>query len=338
MSASIFLTYALNLFDLGLRADGIGLIQQYITMSATPVYGVLGLWLCQKLGVKLGISKVKMQMAIVAVLFGSFLLQYVSIEPSLSQGPDFFATSLFFYLLYTRILKGEGGINDYIIFGLSFGLLLDIRQQNIVYLLPLAGYWAYNSFKRRSFELRAYTAFGMSALLAASPLILSSYVIYSGYDKAPAGADYLEFMNPKLVEVLFSFRHSLFISTPILALAFVGYLAMLKKRKEVFLWIICAGFILQLYFNSAIVDWWGGGAPGARRFTGILPMFILGLGYLGGRVEDSRWRLPFYIALAVLTVFNLIYIFAYNIHLIDPHETVTYWEILNSVGNFLKGL
>ena len=351
--ASLALTHLLNLFGLGLRADGIGHLTQYVTVSSSTLYAMAGLYLAYLLGGRLGIRSRNLMIAIAAIVPGTFLLQYFAIEPSLSQAVDYFIVTAFYFLLH-RLLNGKTRRRDYAAAGVAAGIMVDVRPQNIAFVAVALAYWLVEAVavvrkaglpRYAKAELQPKFVFAVFAAIAAAPLFLAFKAIYGAWvplghqlycvtlDKTPSLAQLLG--APKLYEVLFSNRHSLFVSTPLLIPAFIGFCLLFKERRKdrTFLLLVLAGFLAQLYFNSVVTDWWAGPSPGARRFTGTILLFILGLSYV---FEKSKAKLLTYAAAAALVGFNLVYLFVHNLHLINPHEAVTYAEIVEAFLRFLK--
>jgi len=65
----------------------------------------------------------------------------------------------------------------------------------------------------------------------------------------------------------------LFLWTPVLLLATIGLVRASLARDRLAIAMLPV-FLLQLYLNASIMDWWGGEAFGARRFIGLFPVFV----------------------------------------------------------------
>ena len=81
------------------------------------------------------------------------------------------------------------------------------------------------------------------------------------------------------MSVLFSDWHGLFTWTPVVAVAFIGFIPLWKKDRVTT--IAAATFlVLSWYVNAAVADWWAGEAFGARRFISCFPILALALAAL----------------------------------------------------------
>jgi len=143
--------------------------------------------------------------------------------------------------------------------------------------------------------------------------------------------------------VLFSFRHSLFISTPLLIFSIIGFTFLFKdtytnnKKKEayhntIFLILLVLAFLSQLYINSIIVrDWWAGDSFGARRFAGLMFIFVLGFSYFLNKIRTKKIRYFVYFIFAILVFLNILYNIEYNLLIISRSEPITYLEIVKAL-------
>ena len=78
----------------------------------------------------------------------------------------------------------------------------------------------------------------------------------------------------------------------------------------------------QIFINGAALEWWGGDAYGARRFTDIAAVLILGLALLLWRVQH-RWLRYSLLALCSLIVLgNLALMQVYRLDLIPRDQTL----------------
>jgi hypothetical protein len=76
--------------------------------------------------------------------------------------------------------------------------------------------------------------------------------------------------------MLWSSRNGLFATSPVTYLAALG-LVVFAIRDRAFGRLALAVFVLAVYVNASVEDWWGGVAFGARRFDGTVPLLVTGL-------------------------------------------------------------
>jgi hypothetical protein len=99
-------------------------------------------------------------------------------------------------------------------------------------------------------------------------------------------SDKLGFFRPEIFErmfrLMFDFDRGMFLWSPILLLAMVGLLLMLRERR---LRLVAVGmlvaYFLELYISASFQTWTMAGSFGVRRLVGISPIYITGLAYLG---------------------------------------------------------
>lgn len=133
------LTLILNFFSINLAVDGYSLLYELSAGLASIIYGFLGIFIIYKFCQKFYSKKVSF-IAAVAVLLGTSIFWFVSIEPTFAHANSVFLVSLFIYRWYTKKNKTKP---DWAILGLIFGLAVLVRRQNIIFLLlPCLGWLA----------------------------------------------------------------------------------------------------------------------------------------------------------------------------------------------------
>jgi hypothetical protein len=80
------------------------------------------------------------------------------------------------------------------------------------------------------------------------------------------------FNDPKLLDVLFSYRKGWLLYTPLMALALAGFFTM-KIRARVFFIGVLLFFLINLYLLSSWWSWWYGGSYGMRSFVQYYAFF-----------------------------------------------------------------
>jgi hypothetical protein len=92
-----------------------------------------------------------------------------------------------------------------------------------------------------------------------------------------------------------------------------------------FLWTLLGAFVVQVWVNASIHDWWGGDSFGQRRLLSSLPLFAMGLAFLLERVRrrsGDRFTGPVLAMAAVIVALGfylvLIHVFVWNYQ--EPHD------------------
>jgi hypothetical protein len=118
-----------------------------------------------------------------------------------------------------------------------------------------------------------------AAILAFAPQMAAWSSIYGSSLAIPQGRSFMRWDEPLILETLFHPRAGLVPWTPIAGAAILGLLVVSRRRPSLGLPLVLL-FAATTYVNAASWDWWSGYTYGARRFTGMLPVFALGLGFL----------------------------------------------------------
>ncbi len=95
-----------------------------------------------------------------------------------------------------------------------------------------------------------------------------------------------------------------------LALGAVG-IPLFVRKERCLGWPLAAAFLLQLYLNSVVDDWWAGTGFGARRFDNCLPLFGLGLAAVYDALRALRRGWCAWVLAAGLVGWNALFLCQY---------------------------
>jgi len=200
--------------------------------------------------------------SVAAIAFASNIVFYGAVDPANSHAVSFFAASVFITALY-----GSERISSFLV-GLSFGLLLATRPQDILYCLLLIPLY------RQINLLKLLVGFVISFL----PQLLAWQTLYGKFWISPylIGSEGFDFLHPHILGVLFSPSYGLFLLTPIVAIGCFGMpIVFMKKRTLGIPAIIIIAF--QLILIASWSTWWQGATYSGRMFIGTLPLIAFGL-------------------------------------------------------------
>lgn len=311
---------------ISVQMDGYGLLYQSAVCIGTIVYVTAGFLLIYRLSRKYFSPFVSL-LALFGIWLGANPIYYTIIEPSMSQGLQFFATALFMYIwlpLRFRTYK------DWFFIGLSIGLMTLIHWQNLIFISMLIVESCYFIIDRRWEAIRRYAKgwliAGFSALFVYAPQMLAWKVMFGAPIVNPRGPSHLNLLHPKLLQYLFSPGCGLFTWTPIIILAVLGFIPLYKKNKKMMLCLLTT-FLLQLYFYSC--TGYEAGSYGARHFVSSSPIFVLTLAaFIESRVnrrpKEYFWSLFIFIG---LLIWNFLSIIQYTLKFI-PHDCSISWDEL----------
>jgi len=325
----------LNAVGLAVDMNPFGRWFQFGVMVAGPVYATLALVLLGRLLSRLRIvSPASSQLALVLVLFASPLYYYAVFEPSMSHVYDLLAFVL--YLLAVSRWVKRGHLSDLAALSLAGGLFILVRPQNaatvalfslVLFVLPARP--DQKGVPVAFLLLRRFAGCALPLLLGVLPILALNRYLYGGAFVVRGAGSSLDYAHPKLLEVLFSARNGLFSHHPLLLVGLVGFVWLLAARPvDVpgwFLWTLLGTFLVQVWVNASVHDWWSGHSFGQRRLLSSLPLFVLGLAFLLEKVR-RRWGDRFtrpVLAIAAVTValgFYLVLIHVFVWSYDEPHD------------------
>jgi len=273
-----------------------------ITLAAL-FYLFLGLFYLRKLLGLYEISERIKSLTILAAVFGTNLFYYAIVEPGLSHIYSFAFVSIFIYFAKRYFTSFE---KKYVIYlALALAMIILIRPVNglIIFSIPfIAGSWERLKSGLHSLVVNYKTLlFGaligvviLSFQLIVYKLSTGQFFIYS------YGTDRFYFLDPHVIDILFSYRKGLFLYTPIYFISFLAVFLFGRKRKfELFSFL--AFFLLITYVLSSWWQWYYGGSFSSRVYVEYLPVFIVVLA-----VGLSQIRVRWTKIAAVTLIFLLI--------------------------------
>lgn len=251
-------------------------------------------------------GKNSIAITLLVIALGTNLNYYLSREAAMSHSFSFFLFSAFLFLTHKWHLNNK---TKYAIFlGLIFGLISLIRPTNSLIALVFI-FWNVDSFSALKFKFSLFISNKKHILL----IIFFAFIVWLPqlfYWKYITG-DFLHysyneegffFLKPKIFKILFSFRKGLFIYTPLMIFAFVGFYSLYKNYKALFFPTLIFT-ILNIYIISSWWCWWYGGSLGQRAFIESFAIFSLPLTALISAflTKSLQYRISVYlIALAVI--------------------------------------
>jgi hypothetical protein len=291
---------------------GVGRFQYWMCGLGTLIYGLLGIRalfrLCQR---RLGTGAARW--AVVGAVFGTPLGFYLLHQPLYQHGLSFACCAV----LIERwdAWRPHPSVRQQAALGALGGAAALIRQQDILFLLP--PFWdlaraSLAQFRSPS-DPQRWQALGRSLRSAMLMALVASAVIapqllvwhhYFGEFQSPlTDVGYLRWRNPSVLGMLFSMRGGLLSWTPIVYLAACG---LVLARRQLPVGMFAALFLLQLYVNASVWDWWSSWSYGARRFCDVMVVVGVGLGALWHCQKRRLLRITVAGAMALLIGWNVV--------------------------------
>ncbi len=348
----------------GAVADGFTKIELLSPSIATSLYGLLGLLfacglLVRALPTTLD-AKHKQKIAagaVLAIMFGTNLFYYLTFEASMSHGVGFFAVTLLIWawqrwrLAKMATASAWQGIARWLMIGLLAGLVVAVRWQLLLVVLVIPGVdltvRLIRALVRKKWsavrdEILRGGLVLLGAVIVFAPQLFAWRYLYGSWLVIPQGSGFLDWTSPNALAVLFSTRHGLFSWTPLILVAVLGVVLALVRRKQMATLpptlpaYAIAIFLLQIYINGAAIEWWGGDAFGARRFTDISIVFMFGLAFLFAQTTTVWARRALATVVTILIVANLLFMQAYRHNLISHAEPVAIGQATTAIFGLFR--
>lgn len=336
-----------NAAGYSIALDGTGYIYQAPTMIGSILYGFAGVLLVYRSCSRF-FSKSSSVSAAILIWLATNIIYYMIAEPSMSHACSFFAAALFLELwLRYRPLPS---LRQWIFMGMAGGLVALVRLADITWLaLPfLNALWAMRKdiTNRLGHQLAGFLAFGAAALIIFTPQLLLWYLLSGTGTNYPNSGGYFHWLSPKIFNVLFSFRHGLYLWHPVLLLATSGWVLLYRRDRSLPV-LLALMFAAQLYLISSWYGWFGGHSFGSRMLISSLPALALGLAAVIDWAS-RRNALPLAGILACsLIVWNALFFAQYRLGYISRHSAITLnqlilgkfvmlWDMANRIADMLR--
>jgi hypothetical protein len=133
-----------------------------------------------------------------------------------------------------------------------------------------------------------------------------------------------DFLSPHIFNVLFSFKKSWFIYTPIIIFPIIGIYLVRKANRNIFLAILVF-FLANFYLLSSWAAWWNGGSFGMRYFVDSYPVMAIPFGYTLLAIGNQKKLIQFVLGLVMVffVVLNLFQTWQYMYGII-PESRMTW--------------
>lgn len=257
-----------------------------------------------------------------AIVFATCITHELNFSPFGSHIYSFFVIAGFLY--FTRRYFKEGLRWLFYIACVFLGFILILRQINVLVLLFLpfvAGDW--QTFKSGMLQLfkPVYTfliGFGIVFAIGLIQVFFWYYqtgnlIVYS------YGEERFFLWDSHILDVLFSYRRSLFVYAPITIISFLGLVVLLLKRKFYLILTWFLPFYLIVYIFSCWWDWTYGASYGQRVFVDYYPLIFIMIGIF---LKELRWygQLVILFLTIAASYVNVIQVYQFKHYILDWHS------------------
>ena len=262
-------------------ADGFSFPYQICLSFGMLLYAFLGLLYLRKV-LTVYFSPTPTILSLVAIVLGSNYLNYSAIDGAMTHNTLFTIYVLILYLTIQFYRKAS--FSKAIGIGALVGLAALIRPTDIVSaLIPI--FWGINGFKRREIlERGSFFKQHWRKVLLAVVICLSVGSIQLIYWKYVSGRFFVysyedqgfSWLNPHIVEGLFSYKSGWFPYSPMMITALIGLVFLWKKARSI-AFIITSFTLIYLYITFAWDEWTYGGSIGQRAMIQAYPILAFSI-------------------------------------------------------------
>ncbi len=326
----------------GLEMTGYSMLFQYFILLGSICYGFHGSYFTYRLLRSFSFPERKSFIAIIILITGTNLFYYIFLNPAASHVYSFFAASLFLYFSRKALLKFT--TRNCMISSIALGLIVLIRPVNglIILLIPFLATDSRNLLNTISLWIRSGRTLLFSVLVFLLIISIQFLIFYlqTGelYIWTYQGEGF-RFNAPEITNFLFSYRKGFFIYTPVMLLAILGMIPLLRKSLYQFF----NAFIfltLVFYVLSSWWSWFYGDSFGMRPLIDFYPFLAILLAFFLTWFRNRIYSYLLGIIFFILIIFNLFQIYQYE-HRIITHDSMTgekYWYVFMKGGEDFKDL
>jgi len=271
---------------LGYAADGYSFPYQFSLLLNGIIYSIAGFWFLRKVLLKYSSEKVT-AIALLIIVAGTNIPIHMAMYGQNAMSHNYLF-ALYCMALWFTIRWHETYKVKFIVFlGLACGLAILSRPTEIV-ILAIPALWSVDSWKALQEKFKTiFNHFGQIAVFGFIVLALgfcqllywklhTGHFLYYSYASNPGEG--MDFFSPYITEVLFSFRKGWLIYTPIMILAFSGFMMIYNKNRKIF-WALLTYTVFNLYLVSCWSTWWYAQSYSQRALIPALSVLSIPLGF-----------------------------------------------------------
>lgn len=275
----------------GAPADGYGPPYKVALVWSSLFYALAGLYMLRKLLRIWFTNEWTISLVLLTVIFGTNLFNYVTYNNAMSHSYSFALITTWLYTLvrWYKLPTARMAIFS----GLLAGWIVLVRPVNILILLLFLGYDIKGTGDLRlrlQFFFRHYKQLllmAMAAFFMVAPQLVYWKSITGSWLFYSYTGERFYFLNPHILEGLFSWRKGWLLYTPLMALAFISPFA-LRRHLPQFSLVYPVFLALLLYITFSWWDWWYGGGMSQRALIDWYGVIALGMAALFTAIRSSR--------------------------------------------------
>ncbi|UTW67284.1 hypothetical protein KFE94_03990 [bacterium SCSIO 12643] len=292
--------------------DGFSLPFQYALHFGSILYSLIGIWFASKVLNHFFNSKIS-ALILALIVFGTNYMVHITMYGQNAMSHNYLFTGYALVLWFT--IKWHERFEWKYALGLSvvMGLMILSRPTEIV-VLALPVLWGVFNWQSFLVKLQILLKHKYQVLMLVMILMLFGsfqfvyWKIYAGkflYNSYGGNAgEGLELLRPFTKQFLFSFRKGWLIYTPLMIFATVGFYAIYRKNREIFLAVIVF-FLFNLYLVSSWSNWWYAQSFSQRPMVSSYLVMALGLGYFIVWLSEQKKYIQFTLGGVIVLIVGL---------------------------------
>jgi len=323
----------LELAGFEVRTDGFGKVYELFLYTGSVFYAVLSLWLTYLL-MRRFFGKRYAATALWVVMVCGFLVYYQFGQYAMAHNLTYLCVVSVCYWAFA-IREMPPLASNWVMLGLSTGLLLITRYQAGVYLVFPFILVVIEILRRRTgvkaVVYGTLVLLGIVALqLAAWKVLYGSWIVYSYQGEG------FRWGEPEIWKSLADPFHGLFYWHPIFLLGLAGLLGFLVQLRQPVFFLILASVAAVVYVNSAWETWWFGAAFGGRAYEGITLFVCFGIAWILEKTDKAGFGIGIGVKLVLLALgiwsLGVLEVCVFNWRSgISLEEPVTHAEFWNAI-------
>ncbi len=314
----------------GYPLDGYSVYYRIFVQIGTIFYALMGLFLLIKIFRFYNISDKIIAISLLAIVFGTNMFHYIVSEPSMSHIYSFAFVNLFVYSFLKFFSKNE---TKYFLLGtFALAIITLIRPVNILVVLslPFLAQNPENISKGMKYLIHNRKVLIIGVVLFTSLVMIQlivykiqtgKFIIYSYYNEG------FNFLDPHLIDFMFSYKKGFFIYTPILFLSIFGLIYLYKDKFRFYALLIFLSIVV--YVLSSWWQWYYGGSFSQRVMIEYYVYFFILFSLLLQKSKITK----------LLTTVTIILIIVCQIQTYQYKNGYIHWSEMNKQrywDNFLR--
>ena len=262
-------------------------------------YAILGMLLMRKTLLRF-FSEGAVALTVFSIYIGTNLFYYTVAEGAMSHNYSVFLISLLAFLVTQRLKKQQFLFS--ILVGTLIGLITIVRPINAIIALFPALYWVLNKEKEVGKNWKHWIGVIIGGLLGIAPQLIywkyatGDWIYYSYNDEG------FFFSDPALLKGLFGFRKGWLIYTPLMVLAWIGFIPLFKESKKLVASIVPV-LALYIFVVFSWWCWWYGGSFGMRAMIDCYTLLAFPLAALAHWSLKQETRLKRFMVPTLMLLF-----------------------------------